>query len=243
VRERNALAQRLVERSVAFRDGLEALRFRRPVAFVYDPLVYAFEPHARYLERYASRPKRVLFVGMNPGPYGMVQTGVPFGEVAAVRDWLGIEGPVERPANPHPKRPVQGFACTRSEVSGRRLWGLFADRYGDAEAFFREHFVANYCPLAFFDPEGRNLTPDRLAARDREALSELCDATLGDFARTLGVDWLVGIGTFAATRARAVAEGLGLRAGQILHPSPASPAANRDFAGTATRQLEALGLW
>ena len=35
--------------------------------------------------------KRVVFLGMNPGPFGMAQVGVPFGEVAAVRDWLRID--------------------------------------------------------------------------------------------------------------------------------------------------------
>ena len=81
---------------------------------------------------------------MNPGPFGMVQTGVPLGEIAAVRDWMGIEATVEKPATENPKRPIEGFACTRSEVSGRRLWGLFAERFGTAEAFFTDHFVANY---------------------------------------------------------------------------------------------------
>jgi len=98
---------------------------------------------------------------MNPGPFGMAQIGVPFGEIASARDWLGLEGPVGQPRTVNPKRPVEGFACARSEVSGQRLWGLFRARFGAPEAFFAEHFVANYCPLVFFEG-GRNLTPDKL---------------------------------------------------------------------------------
>ncbi len=64
---------------------------------------------------------------MNPGPWGMVQSGVPFGEVAAVRDWMKIKSSAKQPKSVHPKRPIEGLSCKRSEVSGRRLWGLFAN--------------------------------------------------------------------------------------------------------------------
>ncbi len=104
------------------RDEVEELHFALPVSHVYNPLVYAEEPHRRYLERYGGSPKEVLFLGMNPGPWGMAQTGVPFGEVSLVGRWLGIDGVVGKPAREHPKRPVTGFSCSRSEVSGRRVW-------------------------------------------------------------------------------------------------------------------------
>ena len=131
--------------------ALAPMRFAAPVSHVYNPFDYAWAGNAAYLQRFGRGLKRVIFVGMNPGPFGMVQTGVPFGEIAAVRDWMGIEAEIVAPAEQNPKRPIEGFACARSEVSGRRLWGLFAERFGSAEAFFAEHFVANYCPLAFFD--------------------------------------------------------------------------------------------
>ena len=35
--------------------------------------------------------KEAVFLGMNPGLWGMAQTGVPFGTVSLVRDWMGIE--------------------------------------------------------------------------------------------------------------------------------------------------------
>ncbi|HMO64080.1 MAG TPA: single-stranded DNA-binding protein, partial [Verrucomicrobiota bacterium] len=221
------------------------LPFRPPVAHVYRPLDYAWEVHAAYVRRYGAGPKRVVLVGMNPGPFGMVQTGIPFGEVAAVRDWLGLPDAVAPPRRQHPARPVEGFACRRSEVSGRRLWGLFAGRFGTAEGFFRDHFVLNWCPLAFLSASGANLTPDKLPAAELGPLAAACDAHLAAAIAALRPAWVIGVGGFAAERARQVIgpAAAAPRAGQILHPSPASPAANRGWAEAATRQLEALGVW
>ena len=138
------------------------IRFSAPVTHVYNPLEYARGPHNAYLARYGAQPKRVIFVGMNPGPFGMAQTGVPFGAVENVRGWLGIHGKVGRPPVEHPKRPILGFECPRKEVSGTRLWGAIADHFGTPERFFRHHFIANYCPLVFLEDTGRNRTPDKL---------------------------------------------------------------------------------
>lgn len=179
---------------------------------------------------------------MNPGPFGMVQCGVPFGEIAAARDWLGVEAPVGKPAQENPKRPIEGYACTRSEVSGRRLWGLFAEEFDNAEAFFAEHFVANYCPLAFFD-HGRNVTPDKLPAHEAAPLYAACDAHLRDLVTAVQAEWVIGIGAFAEARAREALAGMPIRFGRILHPSPASPAANRGWAAAARKQLGELGIW
>lgn len=222
--------------------AVDALDFAPTASHVYNPLDYARAPHEAYLARYGATPKRVVFLGMNPGPFGMAQCGVPFGEIALVRDWLGIDAPVGKPAHENPKKPVEGFACTRSEVSGRRLWGLFRERFGSPEAFAAEHFVANWCPLAFFD-QGRNLTPDKLPAAQVAPLNAACDAHLRHVVEILQPEWLIGVGGFAETRAREALAGMNVRIGRILHPSPASPAANRDWAGTATRQLLELGVW
>ncbi len=73
------------------------LRFAPPVTHAYAPLDYAWAPHRLYLERYGAGRREILFLGMNPGPFGMAQNGIPFGDTAMVRDWLGIEAPVERP--------------------------------------------------------------------------------------------------------------------------------------------------
>lgn len=239
---RRALHQDLVDGARELGRAAGRLRFGPPVTHVYNPLAYAWEPHERYLRRFGAPGKEAVFVGMNPGPWGMAQTGVPFGEVALVREWLGIEGAVRRPSREHPKRPVEGFACGRSEVSGRRLWGWARRRFGRPERFFERFFVANYCPLSFLEQSGRNRTPDRLPAAEREPLLELCDRALERTIAALDPRRVIGVGRFAETRARAALAGGGVSFGRILHPSPASPAANRDWEGTVERQLEELGV-
>jgi single-strand selective monofunctional uracil DNA glycosylase len=231
------------------RDAVETLKFAAPVTHVYNPLIYAWRAHEIYLRRYGNNRKRVLFLGMNPGPFGMAQTGIPFGEIAVVRNWLGIQATIQRPPDEHPKRPVMGFNCTRSEISGQRLWGLFANRFGVAEKFFEEHLVVNYCPLAFVEASGRNRTPDKLPPGERTALFVACDEHLREIVHVLEPEWLIGIGDFAGKRARDIIASIAspasgpLRVGQILHPSPACPASNNDWAGTATAQLRDLGVW
>ena len=237
-----SIADALIDAAQDLRTACAACAFAPPVATVYNPLDYAWDIHRRYLERYAPQPGKVLFLGMNPGPWGMAQTGVPFGEIPHVRDWMGLEGPVRRPDPEHPKRPVTGFACTRSEVSGRRLWGAFAARFGTAEAFFAEHFVANYCPLVFMADTGRNLTPDKLPAAEAEPLLAACDDHLRRVVAALDPAWCVGVGRWARDRLAAVI-GDQRPVAQILHPSPASPAANRGWAPAATKQLLELGIW
>ena len=235
-------AQHLIDAARRLSAKVDALAFAPPVSHVYNPLDYAWAPHEKYLRRYGASKKRIVFLGMNPGPFGMVQCGIPFGEIAAARDWLGVEAPVGKPAQENPKRPVEGYACTRSEVSGRRLWGLFAEEFESADAFFAEHFVANYCPLAFFD-HGRNLTPDKLPAHEAAPLYAACDEHLRELVAAVQAEWVVGIGAFAEGRAKEALAGTDLRFGRILHPSPASPAANRGWAAAARKQLGELGIW
>jgi single-strand selective monofunctional uracil DNA glycosylase len=221
---------------------VDALSFGPPVTYVYNPLRYAAAAHREYLRRYATTKKRVVLLGMNPGPYGMAQTGVPFGEVSHVRDWLGICAAVEAPERVHPKRPIEGFACTRSEVSGARLWGALAERYGTPDRFFAQRFIANYCPLVFMEQSGKNFTPDKLRAEERAALYAACDRHLQTLVRVLEPEWVIGIGKFTEARAEEALAGTGVRIGTILHPSPASPIANRGWAEQADKQLQALGL-
>ncbi len=225
--------------------SLADLRFGGAVTHVYNPLLYARRSHEAYVRRFGGGRKRVLFLGMNPGPWGMAQTGVPFGEVAAVRDWMGIEEPVDRPEREHPKRPVEGFACGKSEVSGRRLWGLFAERFGPADSFFQDHFVLNFCPLVFMEETGRNRTPDKLSAAEQAVLGEACDACLSACTGALEPEWLIGVGAYAEAAFLRVPEKIrvGARIGRILHPSPASPVANRGWGEAASGQLERLGVW
>jgi len=232
----------LVRISRAQARALRRIRIGPPVAHLYHPLIYAREPWELYLRRYARTPKEALFIGMNPGPWGMAQTGVPFGTVGLVRDWLGIEGKVEKPERPHPKRPVLGFACPRREVSGERFWGWARRRFAAPELFFDRFFVANYCPLLFLDRAGRNLTPDHLPAARTRALYATCDRALRQAVETLRPRVVIGIGRFAEKRARAALEGMDVRIGWIPHPSPASPRANRGWEPDMERALRGMGI-
>jgi single-strand selective monofunctional uracil DNA glycosylase len=221
---------------------VDALAFGAPVTHVYNPLRYAAAAHREYVRRYAGQKKQVVFLGMNPGPFGMAQTGVPFGEIELVRDWLGICTQVGKPEREHPKRPVEGFGCTRREVSGARLWGALAERYGSPERFFEARFVANYCPLVFMEESGKNRTPDKLAQSERDALYDACDRHLRALVSALEPEWVIGIGKFTEARAREALASTGIRIGSILHPSPASPLANRGWAEQADKQLAQYGL-
>ncbi len=219
----------------------DAARLESPqLSAVYNPLRYARANTDQYLRRFAaSGPRRALWLGMNPGPWGMTQTGVPFGDVVMVRDWMGIQGPVGQPRAPHPARPVLGFDCPRREGSGKRLWGFIAARWGTPEAFFADHFIWGYCPLLFLEESGRNLTPDRLRSSDQAQLYPACDASLRALVAHLRPSAIVAIGKFAEKRARAV---LTLPIVTILHPSPANPKANQGWAAQVEPVLADAGL-
>jgi single-strand selective monofunctional uracil DNA glycosylase len=219
------------------------------IAAVYNPLVYARTPFKAYIRRFGMGRKKTLFLGMNPGPWGMAQTGVPFGEIDAVSRWMGIREPVEKPDTEHPKRPVEGFHCSRSEVSGRRLWALMEGRFTTAENFFADHLVINYCPLVFMEESGKNLTPDKLPKEQRLQLQEACDAHLAELIAITGAENLIGIGAYAEKAFLRVSKNLSGTAereyliSSILHPSPASPAANRGWPDAAESKLVELGVW
>jgi single-strand selective monofunctional uracil DNA glycosylase len=239
---KESTADRLVGAAALLRDEVDRLPFASPVTHVYNPLRYAWDAHEAYLRKFGDSRKRVVFLGMNPGPWGMAQVGIPFGEVGAVRDWMGIETEIAKPEREHPKRPVEGFRCQRSEVSGRRLWGLFKERFGPAEGFFAEHFVINYCPLVFMEESGRNRTPDKLPPAEQATLNEACTRHLRSVLDALQPTWAIGVGKYAE-RCLLDCAPLDVRVGTILHPSPASPIANRDWPGSATEQLLSLGTW
>ena len=229
-----------VSRTLSQRVG--RLTFAEPVAYVYNPLDYARALHETYLARYGHTTKEVVLLGMNPGPFGMAQTGIPFGDVTMVRDFLGLDGTVGRPGREHPKRRVEGLACARGEVSGTRLWGFARDAFGTAERFFARFFVANYCPLVFMESSARNLTPDKLPQREQSELFAACDEALRETIAILRPRIVVGVGVFAAERARLALAGTRTAVGTVLHPSPASPMANRGWAAQARRQLALLGI-
>lgn len=239
-------ARRMMEISAALSAACEKWRAPPPL-LAYNPLQYAAAPHKDYLKKFGGGKKRALFLGINPGPWGMAQTGVPFGEVRAVRDWMGVGGAVQKPENEHPRRPVLGFACPRSEPSGARLWKLFAARHQTAARFFADNFVWNYCPLLLSLPSRGggfcNFTPDRLPAEKRRALEAACNRALAETVAALSPRFLVGVGVFAEKKLREVCGGGDFVIGKMPHPSPASPAANKNFAALAEDALRKMGVW
>ncbi|MBN2384281.1 single-stranded DNA-binding protein [bacterium] len=224
--------------------SLQQMHFSAPVAWVYNPLDYAAKPYATYLEKYGRASKEIVLVGMNPGPWGMVQTGVPFGTISMVRDWLQITGPVGQPERLHPKRPVKGFACSREEVSGKRVWNWAKSRFTTPRVFFERFFIANYCPLAFFDEQGRNLTPDKIARSDRSDLFSLCDQALKETIDLLDPRFVLGFGQFAYARIQACLTDTthDRILDCLLHPSPANPKANQNWEQQLDHKLTSLGI-
>ncbi len=236
---------RLLEASAALSRDAHRTAAQLASLWVYNPLDYAWVPHAVYIKKYGAGTKHVLFIGMNPGPWGMAQTGIPFGEIHAVRTWMGIEEPVGKPVQEHPKKIVEGFACKKSEVSGKRLWGLVSRKYPDSCDFFARHFVVNYCPLLFLDEQGRNVTPDKLPLSVRKGLELVCDAHLITVIKTTKPAFVIGIGGYAEKKLIQISGKLGshITIGKILHPSPASPRANAGWNQEAETQLAAYGIW
>ena len=244
-RSKSAVADAAEAISADLSAEVGGLEFGDPVEVVYNPLDYAWASHRKYVRTYARRGIRALLLGMNPGPWGMAQTGVPFGEVEMVKTYLGIEATVGKPKIEHPKRPVTGFACTRREVSGARLWGWVESRFPEADAFFDDFFVWNDCPLSFMEQGGRNRTPDKLPIEERRPLESACGKALRAMVDLLEPEMVVGVGGHATRRlAKTLADRVeaGMRVGTILHPSPASPAANRGWAPVADAQMVEMGL-
>ncbi len=231
-------AEKLIAAGRELGDRLRILRFSEPVTHIYLPTDYAAAGYEGYLRKFGGGKKKVLFLGMNPGPYGMAQCGVPFGEVSLVKNWMKLDPEISRPAHEHPKRLITGMACDRSEVSGRRLWGYFSGKFPQAEDFFVDHMVMNYCPLVWMKESGANVTPDKIATAEIAEVDRACTAHLQRVIEVLDPSYLIGVGAFAEKKLLQVC---GDRiVGKILHPSPASPAANRGWAGTAEAQLREI---
>lgn len=239
-----SIADQLIKAGKELSQKVDALKFAEPTTHIYNPLSYAWNAHEAYIRKWGNSPKKILFMGMNPGPFGMAQTGIPFGEIEHVRDWIGVSSPVNKPKKEHPKRLIEGFDCLRSEVSGRRLWGFFKEQFSSPEIFFKSHYVLNYCPLVFMEASGKNRTPDKLPIKESNALYDLCDEHLLSVVNILQIKWVIGVGVFAEDRAKfALKELPSLKFGRILHPSPASPAANKGWGEKALIQLNDLGVW
>jgi len=172
----------------------------------------------------------------------MLFSQVPFGDTAHVKDWLKIKGCVNKPEKEHPKRLIYGLDCTRAEVSGSRLWGFLKEHSKSPENFFHQCFIHNYCPLVFMTSSGKNITPPQLPKGERQQVLELCDKSLVDVVKLTDVKIVVGVGKFAEERARKALIDSEVEIFSIMHPSPASPAANAGWSDIALTQLTDMGL-
>ena len=190
---------------------------------VYNPLMYAWDIHEEFIRISGGSGAKTILMGMNPGPHGMGQMGIPFAATSVVRDLLGISG------ISHSRRPVNGLVHPKEEVSGTRLWGLLQDRYGDAEQIFQNVFIVNHCPLMILQgPRGTNVTPNNVSGPVVRDLLERCDQHLMEVVIALGAEQVVGIGKYAEKRAKVALGEMGIRVRTCWHPSPASPLANRN---------------
>lgn len=215
------------------------------VVAMYDPIEYARELHLAYMERFLNGPKPVLFLGMNPGPWGMCQTGVPFGHVPSVRDWMQLRGEVLKPLGELAIRPVEGLQCTRSEQSGSRWWGLFQDVCGTPERFFRNCFVYNICPLAFFKASGANVTPAELKGSKAQIKQISCDYLVRAL-ELIQPTIVVSVGRYVDDCVKALVKQRRLDPNRMQfkympHPSPRS-LNNTDWPQKARRWLEENGV-
>ncbi|XP_017795991.1 PREDICTED: single-strand selective monofunctional uracil DNA glycosylase [Habropoda laboriosa] len=230
-----------LERNLAVELG--KITFHLPVEYIYSPLEYAFNIHTMYVQKYCSTVKKILFLGMNPGPWGMSQTGVPFGEINMVRDWLKICGPVGKPAKEQPNRKVTGFQCTRSEISGKRLWGLFKELCGNPEKFFQHAYIHNYCPIALMNKKGCNITPAEIKGAEINLVHSACDKALAETIKILKAEIIIGIGGYAEKRAQLVVQKYKLPVKVLCLPHPSPRAANNtNWNEKATKKLSEFGL-
>ena len=228
------IVERMIEASSKLRDDVEkfadSLVKEGSVDAVYNPLAYAWEPHRAYLELASGGGAKTLLLGMNPGPHGMGQMGIPFAATSVVRDLLKITNlEVGQPRKPHPKRPISGLDWPKEEVSGTRLWGLLANEYGSAESIFKSVFLLNHCPLMLFSGErATNITPDKITGPTTKALLERCDEHLREVADIMQIERVIGVGRYSEKRALNALSGIDISVTTCWHPSPASPLANRN---------------
>ena len=207
--------------------GINRIMKHKSVAHVTNPLDYAWAYHEQFIDQWSEFGATTLLLGMNPGPYGMAQTGVPFGATAMARDILQIkERDVRTPPGAHPKRPIEGLSMERQEVSGTRFWSMLSEHYGSTEAIFSNIYVVNHCPLLILGETGRNVTPVDLPKATIESVLKACDKHLKSVVDIMAIESVVGVGNYAKKRAQSVLSDVHIDS--MWHPSPASPLANRN---------------
>lgn len=229
-------------------ERFQELTFNEKVETYYNPLTYALPVHEAYLNKFGNEPKQAFFLGMNPGPWGMAQTGIPFTDPYIARDWMDLpQKSVGTPKNEREDRPVKGWESERKEASGQRLHGYFRRLYGSLESFFEIGIVQNYCPLVMYANDGTNLTPEDLLKDDREKIFKACGPYIEQLLHFYEPEVLVGIGRFGQRRLANVADLSQEEVFYLPHPSPASPIATRNggdyWRNLVKETLEEAGLY
>ncbi|CAD5118156.1 DgyrCDS6890 [Dimorphilus gyrociliatus] len=239
------IANSILDIEIKLCNELASLEYLHPVSFIYNPIDYAAELHCDFISKYGQNPKKVLFVGMNPGPFGMAQTGVPFGEVKTVKDWFKVEGKIGKPAKECVKRKISGLECQRSEVSGERFWSLFKKLCGTPDNFSKAAYVHNFCPLLFLKESGKNLTPVDLKIDLRKKVNSMCLKSLSEVIKVIEPKWIIGIGKYAKDnidKACKLFDIENVKTAVVMHPSPANPQANKGWENIAIAQLSEIGV-
>lgn len=143
---------------------------------VVNPGSYGERWHARFRRTYPLRRNPLLFCGLNPGPYGMAQTGVPFTDLKRLRaelprlaTELEATGSALVPPGLAPA-PLRPFLTRTFESSSVRVYRFLALVRETAEAALRDVVFVNPCPLLFVERRsGENRTPADLPRELRRA--------------------------------------------------------------------------
>ena len=198
---------------------LDELKFFPPCFYVYNPLSYCFESFKIYFEYLNTEEEINLFFGINPGPFGMAQTGIPFGDKETVKNYLKIEPKIDIDKIPkqHPKKQILGLEVKRVEKSGRIFWGVIKEFYPEKYDFFKSNFVLNFCPLCFLDEQGRNITPKVLRKEDQIALYKILEIFMLKLFKLIKIKKLIAIGDETFSYLNALNTKLKIQT--IIHPA------------------------
>ncbi|XP_073819638.1 uncharacterized protein isoform X2 [Musca autumnalis] len=189
----------------------------------YNPVVHAAEIHCNYLQKYLDSPKRILFVGMNPGRYGALQTGIPFGNITTVKIGMGLKGRITPTPGQRGKIRIRGLEAPEVEhdSSSTRFWRLISELFDGAENYldllFEKCFVHNFCPLVFIDSDGLNVSLPYIEPNPR--LFAECRKTLGKQITLLKPDLIICIGKFVRSMLSKTRQAKGREILMIEHPS------------------------
>ena len=92
------------------------------------------------------------------------------------------------------------------------------------------------------EESGKNRTPDKLVKDEKKVLFDICDHSLKKLIMYLEPTHVIGVGAFAEKRVASALAGTDLKIGRILHPSPASPKANKGWEKYVEKELLEQGI-